>query len=177
MYALVSTVGVENLTGAGKVDSYPDTKEKPFICFCGSAFTRRDLLKRHTRISHQDGIVSPDSQPGSMVKTGLQASHQPTPAAAAAAISPQYDASARPVGSLPGPPAVQWTAAQPSQAAYLTQSQPGGLIPTGTMQPNPVPDGHPGLHDPAMLQAAQLLIPGDYQAPCQCNDCRRKPHS
>lgn len=99
-----------------------------------------------------------------MVKTGLQASHQPTPAAAT--ISPHYDASGRPVGPLPGPPAVQWTGAQPSHAAYLTHSQPSDLMPAGAMNPNPASDGHPGMHDPAMLQAAQLLIPGDYQAPC-----------
>lgn len=30
---------------------YPDTKEKPFICHCGAAFTRRDLLTRHHRIT------------------------------------------------------------------------------------------------------------------------------
>ena len=29
-----------------------DTNERPFPCFCGLAFTRRDLLKRHERISH-----------------------------------------------------------------------------------------------------------------------------
>ena len=28
-----------------------DTKEKPFICRCGAAFTRRDLLTRHQRIA------------------------------------------------------------------------------------------------------------------------------
>lgn len=28
-----------------------DTKEKPFLCRCGAAFTRRDLLTRHYRLS------------------------------------------------------------------------------------------------------------------------------
>lgn len=37
-------------------------------------------------------------------------------------------------------------------------------MPPGPPNPSPVPDGHPGMHDPAMIQAAQLLIPGDYQA-------------
>lgn len=37
-------------------------------------------------------------------------------------------------------------------------------MPPGAPNANPVPDGHPGMHDPAMIQAAQLLIPGDYQA-------------
>jgi hypothetical protein len=102
-----------------------------------------------------------------MAKTGLQAPHHPAAAAAAAPISPQYDASARPVGSIPEPPAVhQWTAAQPEHAVYLAQNQPGNVMPAGA--PNPVPDGHPGIHDPAMIQAAQLLIPGDYQAARKC---------
>lgn len=29
----------------------PDTKEKPYQCHCGAAFTRRDLLTRHRRIT------------------------------------------------------------------------------------------------------------------------------
>lgn len=41
-------------------------------------------------------------------------------------------------------------------------------MPVGpTPNANPNPEGHPGMHDPAMLQAAQLLLPGDYQAPCK----------
>lgn len=32
-----------------------DTKEKPFLCRCGAAFTRRDLLTRHHRLSKHDG--------------------------------------------------------------------------------------------------------------------------
>ncbi|KAI2631651.1 hypothetical protein GGS21DRAFT_491551 [Xylaria nigripes] len=41
------------------------TKEKPYICHCGSAFSRRDLLTRHMRISHEtnDGTSkSPDAR-------------------------------------------------------------------------------------------------------------------
>ncbi|KAJ6107473.1 hypothetical protein N7523_008796 [Penicillium sp. IBT 18751x] len=139
------------------------TKEKPFICFCGAAFTRRDLLKRHTRISHQDGVDSPESQSSSMGKTGLRPPHHSAPAAAP--ISPQYDASARPVGSMPEPPGVhQWPATQPEHVVYLAQNQPGNIMPAGAPNPSLVPDGHPGMHDPAMIQAAQLLLPGDYQA-------------
>lgn len=29
-----------------------DTNEKPFTCHCGASFTRRDLLKRHSRVAH-----------------------------------------------------------------------------------------------------------------------------
>lgn len=103
-----------------------------------------------------------------MVKTDVQAPHRHAPAPAPAAISPQYDASARPVGTIPGPPAVHpWTSAQPEHAAYLAQTQTAGMMTAAAANLNPAPDGHPGMHDPAMLQAAQLLLPGDYQAPCK----------
>jgi uncharacterized Zn-finger protein len=29
-----------------------DTKEKPFHCFCGASFTRKDLLRRHENLVH-----------------------------------------------------------------------------------------------------------------------------
>lgn len=91
----------------------------------------------------------------------------PAPPRAPAATSQQYDVASRPVGPIPGPPPIQqWPVPQPEPAAYLQQSQPGPILASGA--PNPTPDGHPGMHDPAMLQAAQLLIPGDYQAPGQC---------
>ncbi|KAL7917589.1 hypothetical protein ACQKWADRAFT_306409 [Trichoderma austrokoningii] len=28
------------------------TKEKPFVCSCGAAFTRTDLLRRHEKLAH-----------------------------------------------------------------------------------------------------------------------------
>ncbi|RYP39858.1 hypothetical protein DL767_001977 [Monosporascus sp. MG133] len=41
-----------------------DTKEKPFICHCGAAFTRRDLLTRHQRITlHQEEPSSTRDDP------------------------------------------------------------------------------------------------------------------
>ncbi|KAI0006698.1 hypothetical protein F4779DRAFT_644034 [Xylariaceae sp. FL0662B] len=36
-----------------------DTKEKPYVCHCGTAYARRDLLTRHERLSHE--ILSPRS--------------------------------------------------------------------------------------------------------------------
>ncbi|KAJ5653267.1 hypothetical protein N7490_000270 [Penicillium lividum] len=132
------------------------TKEKPFICFCGSAFTRRDLLKRHNRITHQDALTSPDSQPALKAD---QRPHSVTPAAV-----PHYDAPARPVGSIPeSSPVHQWPATQHGHVSYLSPSH-GGMMPSHPTA-HSAPDSHPGMHDPAMLQAAQLLLPGDYQAP------------
>lgn len=79
-----------------------------------------------------------------------------------AAPPQQYDAPTRPVGSTSGPsPVHQWPAPQNDHVSYLSQSQPGGMMP-GHPNAHPAPNGHPGMHDPAMLQAAQLLLPGDY---------------
>ncbi|EPS34422.1 hypothetical protein PDE_09386 [Penicillium oxalicum 114-2] len=139
------------------------TKEKPFICFCGAAFTRRDLLKRHNRISHEDGLISPDSQPPSAVKAAHQA--PPRVAPAAAAVPPQYDAASRSAVAISGPPTShQWTGPQNGPPAYLPQNQAGNVLGAGVPNLSPIPAGHPAMHDPAMLQAAQLLIPGEYQA-------------
>ncbi|CAG8900187.1 unnamed protein product [Penicillium egyptiacum] len=134
------------------------TKEKPFICFCGAAFTRRDLLKRHTRISHQDGLTSP-TPPEPTTKADFQSTHHPAPIA-------QYDAPTRPVPveSLAGSSAAhQWAGAQ--NTPYLGPNHNTGMLPTAIAgAPPPAIDPHTGVvHDPDMLQAAQLLLPGDYR--------------
>lgn len=98
-----------------------------------------------------------------MVKPALQAPSRTTPAAAV--IPPQYDAAGRPVGSMPGlSPMHQWPGAQIEPVSYIPQNQTGSIMATGGPNTNPIPGEHPAMHDPAMLQAAQLLIPGDYQA-------------
>lgn len=98
-----------------------------------------------------------------MAKPALQA--PPRTAPAPAAIPPQYDAAARLVASMPGPsPIPQWPVTQTEPSAYMPQNQTGTIMAAGAPNPDPVPGEHPAMHDPAMLQAAQLLIPGDYQA-------------
>ncbi|KAJ5165422.1 Transcription factor [Penicillium coprophilum] len=138
------------------------TKEKPFICFCGAAFTRRDLLKRHTRISHQDSVNSP-TPPEPTTKPDFQPTHQP------ASIPPEYDTppSSVPVGPLAGSSAVhQWGGSQ--NTPYLEQHHNAGMLPAATAAPHPAIDPHTGMvHDPDMLQAAQLLLPGDYRPTAQ----------
>jgi hypothetical protein len=98
-----------------------------------------------------------------MAKPAPQAPPRTTPAPAA--IPPQYDAAARPVASIPGPsPVHQWSVTQSEPSPYLPQNQTGSIMAAGAPNLNSVPGEHPAMHDPAMLQAAQLLIPGDYQA-------------
>jgi hypothetical protein len=42
-----------------KTDSlWTDTREKPYLCRCGAAFTRRDLLTRHWRITQHAGSAA-----------------------------------------------------------------------------------------------------------------------
>lgn len=48
---------------------------------------------------------------------------------------------------------------------------------TAASNPSTIPGEHPGMHDPAMLQAAQLLIPGDYQVTCEYVDVWTGVHS
>jgi hypothetical protein len=40
-----------------------DTKEKPYACHCGAAFTRRDLLARHQRLQSHKQDALPDTSP------------------------------------------------------------------------------------------------------------------
>ncbi|KAL7974165.1 hypothetical protein HDV63DRAFT_362507 [Trichoderma sp. SZMC 28014] len=42
--------------------------EKPYKCFCGTAFSRRDLLKRHNQTTH--AIYTPQPQAASSVTSG-----------------------------------------------------------------------------------------------------------
>ncbi|KAI1337678.1 hypothetical protein F5Y15DRAFT_150772 [Xylariaceae sp. FL0016] len=70
-----------------KLNRAIDTKEKPYVCRCGSAFSRRDLLTRHQRISHetQDGASGSPDAPVS--DEGLNASNEPEISGGAGASS------------------------------------------------------------------------------------------
>lgn len=66
--------------------------------------------------------------------------------------------------SLAGSSVVQqWAGAQ--NTPYLDPNHNAGMLPAPTAGvPNPAIDPHTGMvHDPDMLQAAQLLLPGDYR--------------
>jgi hypothetical protein len=54
-----------------------DTREKPYTCRCGAAFTRRDLLTRHWRITqHAGNPAVADSTSSSETATIDTAQHQ-----------------------------------------------------------------------------------------------------
>ncbi|RMZ67614.1 regulatory amdA [Pyrenophora seminiperda CCB06] len=56
------------------------TREKPYSCRCGAAFTRRDLLTRHWRITHHAGNAGvADSTSSSGTATTIDASQQQEP--------------------------------------------------------------------------------------------------
>ncbi|KAJ3578337.1 hypothetical protein NPX13_g2230 [Xylaria arbuscula] len=64
------------------------TKEKPFRCHCGAAFTRRDLLTRHERIvGHDSTTGSSDCNGQSATSPKTAAEADATAAAAAASLS------------------------------------------------------------------------------------------
>lgn len=142
-----------------------DTKEKPFSCFCGAAFTRRDLLKRHTRISHQDDLTSP-SAPEPTTEADFQPTSHP------AVVSPQYSTPTTSVIPLAGSSGVhQW--AGPQTTPYLDPNHSGDMVPAAAAgPPNSNIDSHSAMvADPDMLQAAQLLLPGDYRPTGMFHPC------
>ncbi|CAM1506482.1 Fc.00g061230.m01.CDS01 [Cosmosporella sp. VM-42] len=86
-----------------------DTKEKPFLCHCGAAFARRDLLTRHERIAiHSNGgLVTPDLSTRAL---------EPDLATAAAAES---------LSSLSGLNAPPWVQQPASGEVYVEVHQRG----------------------------------------------------
>ncbi|TLD18010.1 hypothetical protein PspLS_10454 [Pyricularia sp. CBS 133598] len=117
------------------------TKEKPFICICSAAFTRRDLLTRHQRITLHEGEAGPDGD-----------------GQAEAASSPDGNGSSvsRDVGHVSGL-GPDMDPAHPDLAAAISLS---GLSVEGWPQPMQVPVQH---------QQASLYPLPDQHAPPQAN--------
>jgi hypothetical protein len=113
----------------------PDTKEKPFVCRCGAAFTRRDLLSRHQKIAQQDdgdtGTHETALAPGFQLNC-MEAGTKSTATAEAASLSgismDSWDPQAR----------LQITGAYPPAAPPAPQPAP--------------PVGIPPYHQPPIAQ-------------------------
>ncbi|KAI4710767.1 hypothetical protein J4E89_004357 [Alternaria sp. Ai002NY15] len=71
------------------------TREKPYSCRCGQAFTRRDLLTRHWRITHHAGNPDAESTTSTETATTIDAPALNVPSAGAveAHLVPQVHAS------------------------------------------------------------------------------------
>ena len=55
---------------------YLDTNEKPFKCTCDASFARRDLLKRHQKLTHGTTEGQVPEKPSAPVPEGSQQSSQ-----------------------------------------------------------------------------------------------------
>ncbi|KNG84582.1 C2H2 type zinc finger domain protein [Aspergillus nomiae NRRL 13137] len=131
------------------------TKEKPYVCFCGAAFTRRDLLKRHTRITHENNLISPTSQSQQEATGQSIVRRTPDPP-----VTQPYNVQPAPRPDIPlvPPPMGQWSG--PQHGPYLEQSQ--SMLNAGGNSSGLGP--HPAVtHDADILQAAQLLLPGSFR--------------
>ncbi|KAL4877534.1 hypothetical protein BJY04DRAFT_198226 [Aspergillus karnatakaensis] len=127
------------------------TKEKPYTCFCGAAFSRRDLLKRHMGITGHEDINPPHHKSPKSNKTDHE-TKQRIRRASTARHNRAPSAPEPPQDMLPPSPeeseAAQWSMQQSSNP-YMNHD--------GRLDTPPESDGS---HDPEILEAAQLLLPG-----------------
>ncbi|RDW87883.1 hypothetical protein BP5796_03577 [Coleophoma crateriformis] len=138
-----------------------DTREKPFACHCGQAFTRRDLLRRHERISHADSQVS--SNPAASEREAESHEHfdparpgnssQTQPGDASYISLQSSPARAPSVNVTSNPPDIDnWSALQPEtnfNSSRISQS---------TRIPAPAGDVMSRQQQPS-----QLMFPPEYQ--------------
>ncbi|RDW72889.1 hypothetical protein BP6252_06796 [Coleophoma cylindrospora] len=153
------------------------TREKPFACHCGQAFTRRDLLRRHERISHADSQVSSNPAAGEReaeshehpdfpcfdpARAGKPSQTQPGDASYIGLQSSPVRASSVNVSSNP-PDIHNWSALQPE--TNFNSNQISTRISQSTVIP--APDSDVMSLQP---QPSQLLFPPEYQEiPSQLN--------
>ncbi|OJJ03230.1 hypothetical protein ASPVEDRAFT_718732 [Aspergillus versicolor CBS 583.65] len=130
------------------------TKEKPYTCFCGAAFSRRDLLKRHMGITGHE-----DSNPPNAKNTSPKSQHRTDHDTkqrirrASTTVRPRRTSSIQDPAQQDTVPPSPEDAEVPQwpmhQGTYMKQ-QDNGLLDSTINE---------ATHDPEILEAAQLLLP------------------
>ena len=120
--------------------TFIDTKEKPFLCRCGAAFARRDLLTRHQRITLHDGITPGPSPPGAVERT-------PTEPGLAAATDGF---------SLQGMSVDQWAGQQPQSPEQIHQAHDDSGL--GRYQQDVPQPYHQGLLSPQLFENGECTF-------------------
>ncbi|RDW72500.1 C2H2-type zinc finger protein [Aspergillus mulundensis] len=130
------------------------TKEKPYTCLCGAAFSRRDLLKRHMGITGHEDVNPPNSKtsPKSQNRTDHDTKQRIRRASTATVRSRR--------ASAPNPASHETSSVPPSpedaEVAQWTMHQSNSYV----KQEDGYPEtGNECTHDPEILEAAQLLLP------------------
>ncbi|KAL2809581.1 hypothetical protein BJX63DRAFT_351904 [Aspergillus granulosus] len=124
------------------------TKEKPYTCYCGAAFSRRDLLKRHMGIAgHEETNPPTKSSPKSQSKIDRENTKQRIRRASKSYRAPPAS-DAPPVQDIVMPPSPE----EATEVAQWTMQQPYNHV----LESPSTEDSH----DPEILEAAQLLLPG-----------------
>ncbi|KAL3455083.1 hypothetical protein BJX64DRAFT_90803 [Aspergillus heterothallicus] len=123
------------------------TKEKPYTCYCGAAFSRRDLLKRHMGIAGHEETNPPTKNSKSQSQIDRENTKQRIRRASKSYRAPLVSESP-PVQDIVIPPSPE----EASEMAQWTMQQPYNNV-----LESPSTDAS---HDPEILEAAQLLLPG-----------------
>ncbi|KAL4788696.1 hypothetical protein BJX76DRAFT_3404 [Aspergillus varians] len=131
------------------------TKEKPYTCFCGAAFSRRDLLKRHMGITgHED--TNPPNAKNTSPKSQHRTDHDTKQRIRRASTTVRP----RRTPSVPDPAQQDTAPPSPEEAsvAQWTMQQGSYMKHDDRLLDTTANDG---THDPEILEAAQLLLPNN----------------
>ncbi|KAL4773593.1 hypothetical protein BDW60DRAFT_183875 [Aspergillus nidulans var. acristatus] len=154
------------------------TKEKPYTCLCGAAFSRRDLLKRHMGITGHEDVNPPNksTSPKSQHRTDHDAKQRIRRASTTTVRSRREsvpNAASQDPSSVPPSPV-------DAEAVHWTMHQNTSYVKDENGYPEPASEG---THDPEILEAAQLLLPGgashgipNYTPPTTSSYLPEEPH-
>ncbi|OIW33219.1 hypothetical protein CONLIGDRAFT_628103 [Coniochaeta ligniaria NRRL 30616] len=125
------------------------TKEKPFICRCGAAFARRDLLTRHQRLTFHVGALgasASNSEPASSPRGPANDIEAAAAAAAAESLSSLSGLGAAPWEQQPGASAHVYVDVNVSQRSLVPPNGAAQPYDQSLMGPRMFDQGN-GIHD------------------------------